>query len=91
MDHLSVNEIYKRLEELNHWEMIDDGISKRFEFPDFKAAMEFVNRVAVEAENENHHPDIAINYNKVILHLVTHSVGGLTHKDFKLAKIIDNL
>lgn len=91
MEHLSVNEIHKRLEELDGWEMTNDGISKRFEFEDFRKAMEFVNKIAEEAEKENHHPDITINYSKVTLFLVTHSANGLTHKDFKLAKIIDQL
>jgi 4a-hydroxytetrahydrobiopterin dehydratase len=47
--------------------------------------MRFVNRVATVAEASNHHPDMAINYNKVTLSLTTHDEGGLTKKDFKLA------
>ena len=91
MEHLSVNEIHKRLEELDGWDMLDDGISKCFEFEDFKKAMEFANKIAEEAEKENHHPDITICYNKVTIFLVTHSANGLTHKDFRLAKVIDQL
>jgi len=60
-------------------------ISRRFEFPDFRAAIRFVKRVASLAEAANHHPDITINYNRVRLALTTHDEGGLTMKDFKLA------
>ena len=60
-------------------------ISRKFEFSDFITAMRFVNRVARLAEAANHHPDIAINYNRVRLALTTHDEGGLTMKDFKLA------
>jgi len=91
MEHLSVNEIHRRFEELDGWDMVNDGISKLFEFEDFRKAMEFVNKIAEESEKENHHPDITVSYSKVTLFLVTHSANGLTHKDFKLAKIIDQL
>jgi 4a-hydroxytetrahydrobiopterin dehydratase len=53
--------------------------------------MGFVNSVALLAEKQNHHPDIDIRWNKVHLVLSTHSVGGLTEFDFKLAKAIDAL
>jgi 4a-hydroxytetrahydrobiopterin dehydratase len=53
--------------------------------------MRFVNRVARVAEAANHHPDIAINYDKVKLSLTTHDEGGLTMKDFKLARKINGL
>lgn len=53
--------------------------------------MGFVNSVALLAEKRNHHPDINIRWNKVHLALSTHSAGGLTKLDFKLAKAIDEL
>jgi 4a-hydroxytetrahydrobiopterin dehydratase len=53
--------------------------------------MRFVNRVARVAEAANHHPDVAISYNKVRLTLTTHDEGGLTMKDFKLASKINKL
>ena len=91
MDHLSINEIHKRLDEVPEWHFANDGISRHFEFENFKKAMEFVNKVADEAEKEDHHPDITINYNKVTLFLITHSANGLTYKDFKMAKVIDKI
>jgi 4a-hydroxytetrahydrobiopterin dehydratase len=58
---------------------------------DFTHAMRFVNDVASAAERSNHHPDILIQWNKVTLTLSTHSEGGITIKDFALAKKIDKI
>jgi 4a-hydroxytetrahydrobiopterin dehydratase len=66
-------------------------LARRFEFGDFLKAMEFVNRVAEIAEEEGHHPDIAIHWNKVDLVLWTHKIGGLHENDFILAAKIDRL
>jgi len=66
-------------------------LTRRFEFEDFKKAIEFVNRVAEVAEQEGHHPDIAIHWNQVDLTLWTHKIGGLHQNDFILAAKIDRL
>lgn len=66
-------------------------LTRRFEFEDFRKAMEFVNRVADVAEEEQHHPDIAIHWNKVDLVLWTHKIGGLHENDFILAAKVDQL
>ena len=66
-------------------------IRKKFELKDFVRAMGFVNSVALLAEKANHHPDIDIRWNAVTLTLSTHSAGGLTEKDFVLARKIDAL
>ena len=66
-------------------------ITRTFQFPDFVAAMGFVNQVAGLAEAAGHHPDIDIRWNQVTLALTTHDVGGLTEKDFALAREIDGL
>jgi len=75
------------------WSLQEKGtrLSRRFEFRDFLQAMEFVNRVARIAEEEGHHPDIAIHWNKVDLLLWTHKIGGLHENDFILATKIDRL
>ncbi len=75
------------------WSLEERGtrLKRRFEFGDFKKAMEFVNRVAEIAEEEGHHPDIAIHWNKVDLLLWTHKIGGLHENDFILAAKIDRL
>ena len=89
MEHLSIKEIHDRLSELKGWEMIGQEITKEFHYKDFKEAMEFVQKVGEEAQRANHHPDMLIKYNKVTITLTTHDEGGLTYKDFKLAKIIE--
>lgn len=66
-------------------------LTRRFEFEDFRKAMEFVNRVADVAEEEQHHPDVAIHWNKVDLVLWTHKIGGLHENDFILAAKVDQL
>jgi 4a-hydroxytetrahydrobiopterin dehydratase len=66
-------------------------LARRFEFEDFKKAIEFVNRVAELAEEQGHHPDIAIHWNQVDLVLWTHAIGGLHENDFILAAKIDRL
>jgi 4a-hydroxytetrahydrobiopterin dehydratase len=62
------------------------AIHRKFEFEGFMDAIDFVNRVARKAERDDHHPDIDIRWNKVTLTLSTHSEGGLTGKDFSMAK-----
>ncbi len=64
-------------------------ISKEYKFKDFIGAVNFVNKVAEIAESEGHHPDIHINYNKVLLELWTHAIGGLSENDFIVAAKVD--
>lgn len=71
------------------WSLQDRLILRAYEFPDFLAAMVFVNAVARMAEEAQHHPDIDIRWNKVTLALTTHDEGGLTAKDFELARRAD--
>jgi 4a-hydroxytetrahydrobiopterin dehydratase len=68
------------------WSEVDNALEREFRFADFRAAMDFVNRVAEVAEEENHHPDIAISYNRVTLRWSTHSAGGITDRDSVLAR-----
>jgi 4a-hydroxytetrahydrobiopterin dehydratase len=64
-------------------------IGRRFEFGDFLAAMAFVGKMAALAEEEAHHPDFCVQYNRVDVSLSTHSVGGLSENDFILASKLD--
>jgi len=64
-------------------------ISKEYKFKDFIGAMNFVQKVADLAEEEGHHPDIHIHYNRVLLDLWTHAIGGLSENDFILAAKIN--
>jgi len=103
MSTLTQSEIEQRLAEAGEWRAADESgreldgglpkaIAREREFKDFAAAIAFVDRVAEVAEQANHHPDILLHgWNKVRLTLSTHSQGGLTEADFRLAAQIDQL
>lgn len=76
---------------LDGWALADDGtsIGKRFGFKNFSEAFAFMTRVALAAETLDHHPEWSNVYNKVDIRLTTHSAGGLTELDLKLARTID--
>ena len=76
------------METVPGWENNGEEITRTYKFKDFAEALAFVNRVGQLAEAADHHPDIDIRYNKVRLVLSTHSAGGLTSKDFALARQI---
>ena len=86
---LTENEIIESLKKVPGWQRKGDEISRLYTFSGFIAAMAFVNHVAGLAEAMDHHPDILIQYKKVLLTLSTHSAGGLTDLDFTLARQID--
>lgn len=91
-NNLSKSEINKNLKSLNsNWKLVDNKIQREFIFKDFLSAFNFIKELADLAENSNHHPDIFNSYNKVIIALTTHDLGGVSKKDFKLAMEIDNL
>lgn len=75
------------------WEVSSDSksISKHYKFKDFKEAMKFVNKIAGIAEEQGHHPDIYIYYNKVDITLTTHAIKGLSTNDFIMASKIELL
>jgi 4a-hydroxytetrahydrobiopterin dehydratase len=88
---LSETDIESGLQQLPGWTRDGNAIMKRFTFDGFPAAIRFVDRLAVEAEAADHHPDIFINYKRVTLTYSTHSEAGLTIKDFEGAKVAERL
>jgi 4a-hydroxytetrahydrobiopterin dehydratase len=91
MNRLTTAGIKTSLATVPAWTRARHAIRRTFEFRDFAAAMKFVNAVAHAAEKAGHHPDIEIRWNKVTLTLTTHDAGGLTAKDFELARRCDRL
>lgn len=79
------------LEDLDGWRFNNNGIEKGFVFKNFNQALGFIVQVGVVAEKQNHHPELFNVYNKVNIRLSTHDAGGLTDKDFVLAKAIEQL
>jgi 4a-hydroxytetrahydrobiopterin dehydratase len=68
------------------WSEVDGALERTFQLGDFVSALDFVNRVGELAEAQNHHPDIAIHYNRVTLRWWTHTAGGITDRDRDLAE-----
>jgi 4a-hydroxytetrahydrobiopterin dehydratase len=91
MKKLSEAEIQQELQELPGWEYADNAIHTGFEFENFKEAFTIMTRIAFEAEKMDHHPDWSNVYNQLHISLYTHSEDGVTEKDMKLAKIINDL
>ena len=91
MEKLTAEQIETALATVRKWRQKGNAIGRTYSFKDFPAAMKFVNAVAGLAEPAGHHPDIDIRWNKVTLTLTTHDAGGLTEKDFDLARKFDAL
>ena len=90
-DLLNKQDIKDWLKKLPEWDLDKQAIDRVYEFDDFTQAIDFVNSVAEIAEEDDHHPEIDIRYNKVRVALSTHSEGGLTELDFETAEKIDTL
>jgi 4a-hydroxytetrahydrobiopterin dehydratase len=91
MTKLTLKQIQAELSSAARWKKKGNAVTRTFEFKDFVAAMKFVNAVARAAEKTQHHPDIDIRWNKVRLLFTTHDAGGLTEKDFAMARECDRL
>ncbi len=81
----------KLLEKVEGWKLTDNKIQRIYRFKDFQESIKFVNKVAKLAEDEGHHPDIKILWNKVTLALTTHAINGLSQNDFILAAKINQI
>jgi len=85
-------ELEKLFPNVPNWIVVNEHhIHREFKFPDFKRALEFVNRVGELAEEQGHHPDILLAWGKADITLWTHKVDGLTESDFIMAAKIDRL
>lgn len=88
---LSPEEIQLALKDLSDWSLDGRAIVAEYTFRDFSDALIFVNTVAQEAEQLNHHPDIDIRYNKVKMLLTSHDAGGITRRDTRMATRISDI
>ena len=93
LNKLASDDVNQNLLELKTWNLDESGqkISREFLFSDFKQAWSFMNEVALNAEELNHHPDWSNSWNRVVIALSTHDAGGLTAIDFELAQRINSL
>lgn len=88
---LSDTEIQERAKHLEGWVVEGNQLRLTRKFKDFVEAIAFVNQLVEPAEAAGHHPDLEVSYNKVTVRVTTHDAGGLTSKDFDLAKVISQL
>jgi 4a-hydroxytetrahydrobiopterin dehydratase len=86
---LPEQEIAVRLATLPGWVRKGETITRTFAFAGFPEATAFVSRLVAPAEEMEHHPDLDVRYNRVIVSLSTHDQGGLTAHDFDLAALVD--
>jgi len=86
---LSDSDVLARLTEVPGWEVVAGKLHREFRFSNFVEAFGFMAQVALLAERRDHHPDWSNGYDRVTIDLVTHDAGGLTTRDFDLARAID--
>jgi 4a-hydroxytetrahydrobiopterin dehydratase len=91
MARLEQSTIEARLTELPGWELREGKLHREFKFKNFVEAFSFMTRVALKAEAMNHHPDWSNAWNRVDVELVTHDAGGITERDFTLARLMSEL
>ncbi len=88
---LSDEEVNHAVNELKGWKITNGKLYKHFTFPNFTEALDFVIKVGVIAEEQDHHPDICFGWGYAEFSITTHDTGGLTQNDFDLAAAIENL
>lgn len=88
---LKENEVNEFLKQIPAWVLKDGHLYKKFRFRNFAEAIKFVNAVAEIAEQEQHHPDFWVHYNRIEVELFTHAIKGLSENDFIVAAKIDKL
>jgi 4a-hydroxytetrahydrobiopterin dehydratase len=89
---LAKDQLTARLSKLNAgWELLNGTIMREYKFDNYRDTIGFINKIALVAEKENHHPDVYFSYGKVRVTLFTHEIEGLSEKDFALAKKIDEI
>ena len=88
---LTEDEADKLLKRLDGWELSGGRIAKTYTFKDYYEAVAFVNATAWISHREDHHPDIALGYNRCRVEYVTHAINGLSENDFICAAKLDKL
>ena len=91
MSALTAKQISLHLKSVPNWSKRTKTILRTFKFEGFLKGIDFVNRIAAKAQKMNHHPDIDVRFDQVTLTLTTHDEGGVTEKDFLLAKQCDEV
>jgi 4a-hydroxytetrahydrobiopterin dehydratase len=89
---LAGEELERFKHQLPNWQVVGNHhLLRNFSFPDFRTALDFVNKAGAIAEEEGHHPDMLLSWGRVEVKIWTHKIDGLTESDFILAAKIENL
>ncbi|MET0335976.1 MAG: 4a-hydroxytetrahydrobiopterin dehydratase [Rhizobacter sp.] len=88
---MAEREVHDHLAQVSGWHLDDGAIEKTFSFKNYHETMAFVNALAWVAHTEDHHPDLAVSYNRCVVRFNTHSVGGISINDFICAAKADAL
>jgi 4a-hydroxytetrahydrobiopterin dehydratase len=79
---MSAQAIAAQLTELPHWQHVDNALRREYRFGNYYETLAFVNALAFMVHHEDHHPDLAVSYNRCEVRFNTHSVGGISENDF---------
>ena len=85
------DQIHAHLNEVNGWDLNNGAIEKTFNFKNYYETIAFVNALAWVCHTEDHHPDLAVSYNRCVVRFNTHSVGGISINDFICAAKVNAL
>jgi 4a-hydroxytetrahydrobiopterin dehydratase len=91
MDRMDPSAIVRALADLDGWRHVEDALVRDLEFDSFLSAIAFIDRVAVLAEQADHHPELRNVHRQVEVRLRTHEAGGITSRDIDLARAIDDV
>jgi len=91
MKPLTAREARHLASKLEGWRIRGKMLEKTYKFKEYKQCVRFFNKIAALAEKIQHHPDAMVSYGKVVIRLTTHDAGGLTARDFRMAKLINRL
>lgn len=91
MQKLSETEIGQALATLPGWDVRDGKLHREYRFGDFVHAFGFMATAAIAIEKMNHHPEWSNVYNRVTVDLTTHDAGGISARDFELARLLDSI
>jgi 4a-hydroxytetrahydrobiopterin dehydratase len=88
---LTLEEIEENLTDLRDWTVANEKLARKFTFKNFAESLAFINRIGAIAEAEDHHPDILFGWGYAEIFITTHDAGGITERDFALARKINQI
>ena len=86
---LNKKDIFKKLEDLDGWSYVNNTLSKELKFQTYMDSISFINEIAKKADQLNHHPDMKVEYCKIVVDFTSHDLGGVTKGCIQMAKYID--